>query len=128
MQKRSGNEEFSSEESELLKFMDGSANPRDKWGLRFAPYPEGGKSEHYKGSKSEKLAFKLQWAKTQLDKYERTRTRSTSYKNIDAKMGIYKTVQYDMEGAGRARRSKSSSSRAQHRRALHRHGRELDTI
>ena len=65
---------------------------RSAAGLRFARSETGGKSILYKGSRSEKEQFRVDWAKSQLDRVARSKEKVTSLTNTSLEGGTYMTL------------------------------------
>ena len=80
-----------SEIHELEQSICGGGFPvRCAIGSRFARDPEGGLHPGYTGNRSQKRAFRDKWARTKIHELKQIRERSETFRNIDAKKGIYR--------------------------------------
>ena len=94
-------ENMSTDEKEIMKFMDSGCGLRDKWGLRFSRDAQGGLSENYKSAtRAEKAQLRLDWAKAQFTKAQRSREKAESYKYVDETCGTYKPFSMVWKGEG----------------------------
>ena len=86
-------DEKTEEAMELERMMQsGVFNLRCRWGLRFSRAIDGGLSKEYKAAqtRSEKAAFKQDWAKAQFERITVRREKSQSFQRVDIKHGVYR--------------------------------------